>query len=126
MDAKKLIDRVTLEGLTIAATPIGTLKISGHEVTVNRWLPILREHKPDIIALLAPITDKNHLSQNATMVFCAACQHFKPDTIGDGTGIGTCRIGHKPRGGNEPPLYPKARRYCSTFTKKRQFWIIIL
>jgi hypothetical protein len=120
MDAKELIDRLTSDGLIITATPIGTLKISGHQTVVNRWLPILREHKPDIMALLTLTTDKNHFPQNATKVFCAACQHFKPDIIGDGTGIGTCLTGHKPRSGNEPPLYPQAKRYCSGFTKKHE------
>jgi hypothetical protein len=62
--------------------------------------------------------DKQPPPANAVWVRCANCQHFQPDTIGDGTGIGNCLTGHKPRGGNEPPLYPRARRYCASFKQR--------
>lgn len=47
-------------------------------------------------------------------VRCADCAHFRPDTIGDGTGIGTCAQGIVPPL-REPPLYPNAERTCPTF-----------
>ena len=50
-------------------------------------------------------------------VVCADCQHFKADTIGDGTGIGTCTQGCT--GPLGKPLYPKTERYCDTFKRNK-------
>lgn len=36
------------------------------------------------------------LSENGPSPVCAACVDFLPDTVGDGTGIGGCRIGGWP------------------------------
>jgi hypothetical protein len=45
-------------------------------------------------------------------VRCGDCAHFRPDTIGDGTGIGSCLAGVPLHG---LPRYPKAERHCPAF-----------
>jgi hypothetical protein len=40
-------------GVSLALSPASTIKAAGDQGAVNRWLLILREHKPDILAALA-------------------------------------------------------------------------
>jgi hypothetical protein len=47
-------------------------------------------------------------------VRCGDCAHFRPDTIGDGTGIGSCGAGVPARPG-WPARYPAAERHCREF-----------
>ena len=43
-------------------------------------------------------------------VQCGECRHWIPDSIGDGSGIGTCEVGGPPPG--QMPAYPRAERIC--------------
>lgn len=56
---------------------------------------------------------------NKDLVACDKCNHFMPDQVGDGSGIGQCdlRIGwtKSPRG--KIPLFRYAKRFCSKFTR---------
>lgn len=49
-------------------------------------------------------------------VSCFNCQHFIPDPIGNGTGIGTCEMNATQA--CERPLYPRAKRFCAQFKRK--------
>jgi hypothetical protein len=40
------------DGVSLALSPAGTIKATGDQAAVNRWLPVLRAHKPDILAAL--------------------------------------------------------------------------
>lgn len=55
------------------------------------------------------------------VVSCNACEHFTPDEIGDGSGIGHCSLGidwtQEPHG--RMPLYRYADRRCSEFSKSQ-------
>lgn len=52
-------------------------------------------------------------------VTCAECRHFQPDTTGDGSGIGDCRIdaplgkGYRYALNPEPPRFPNSLRFCA-------------
>ena len=48
----------------------------------------------------------------AKPVRCGDCRHFERDRIGDGHGIGECRVRTDPPG---PALYPKVERHCRHF-----------
>lgn len=53
-------------------------------------------------------------------VSCNDCEHFSPDQIGDGTGIGSCDLGirsTKIAGYITMPLYRYSDRYCDKFSK---------
>ena len=52
MNAAILIARAAAEGVILDLTAAGTLKASGANATVDRWLPVLRSHKDAILAAL--------------------------------------------------------------------------
>lgn len=56
---------------------------------------------------------------SAFRMICSMCQHFTPDSIGDGAGVGTCEYGIVwTRKLNERiPLYRYADRDCDKFIK---------
>ncbi|XSG85680.1 MAG: hypothetical protein ACPW60_02935 [Methylohalobius sp. ZOD2] len=51
-------------------------------------------------------------------VRCADCRHFQPDEIGNGSGIGDCRVDAWQPG--EPLLYPSRKRICGQFTRSEE------
>jgi len=53
MTPAAIIKEAMADGVNLSLTPSGTIKAIGEAVAVNRWLPLLREHKPEILAVLA-------------------------------------------------------------------------
>jgi hypothetical protein len=52
------IIRLALEdGLTLAVTQSGGIKARGKRASISRWLPVIRERKPDIIVALQAAND---------------------------------------------------------------------
>ncbi len=47
----------------------------------------------------------------------ADCQHFERDTVGDGNGIGWCRVQGEGTGQGQPALWPRVDRACRDFTE---------
>ena len=47
-----IIQQATADGVRLAVTPTGTTKAIGDQASVNRWVPIIRENKPGIVAAL--------------------------------------------------------------------------
>jgi hypothetical protein len=41
------------DGVSLTLSPAGTIKAVGDRAAVSRWLPVLREHKPALLAALA-------------------------------------------------------------------------
>jgi hypothetical protein len=54
-----------------------------------------------------------------SIVSCNKCEHFTPDQIGDGAGIGHCDMGVKwtKEWCGRMPLYRYAERHCEKFSK---------
>lgn len=52
-------------------------------------------------------------------VKCIDCEHFAPDKIGDGGGIGSCGVGitWTQQVHGRMPLYPNVLSYCLHFSK---------
>ena len=79
MSALAIIEAATAEGLTVNLSPTGSLKAIGEQETVNRWRPLLKQHKAEIINLLA--TDKPggaiEATRSSVPSWCSArCEHF--------------------------------------------------
>lgn len=55
MSASAIIKEAISEGVNLALTERGTIKVSGEKSAVARWTPILKMHKPEIVAALSPI-----------------------------------------------------------------------
>jgi hypothetical protein len=53
MSPAKIIEAAFLDGLNLAITPEGQLHYSGDVNVVERWLPVLREKKTEILVALA-------------------------------------------------------------------------
>ncbi len=52
MNALAIIEAATAEGLVVDLAQNGSLKAIGEQKTVNRWRPLLKQHKAEIINLL--------------------------------------------------------------------------
>lgn len=58
--------------------------------------------------------------ENLREVRCADCTNFKPDTVGDGTGIGACLYGDNNRNFfSNTTLYPNILRKCANFESQQ-------
>lgn len=47
-----IIREALSEGVNLTLSPSGTIKATGQPAEVNRWLPLIREHKAGIVAAL--------------------------------------------------------------------------
>jgi hypothetical protein len=54
MTAAAILHRAEAEGVSLTLTPAGTIKAIGNPEAVNRLLPVIRAHKAEILAELAP------------------------------------------------------------------------
>jgi len=52
MTLATLIKNAEMDGVALALSVTGTIKATGDQVAVNRWLPMIREHKAAIIEAL--------------------------------------------------------------------------
>lgn len=52
MTPAAILELAAADGVHLSLSTTGTIKVSGEQATVNRWLPIIREHKPVIVAEL--------------------------------------------------------------------------
>jgi hypothetical protein len=57
MTPAAIIRDAQAEGVTLALSPSGSIKAVGDSATVNRWLPIIVEHKPGIVVILQAAND---------------------------------------------------------------------
>lgn len=52
MSAAKIIKRARADGVNVALSPVGTLKISGDPAKVSRWVSVVKSHKSEIVDTL--------------------------------------------------------------------------
>lgn len=52
MTPAAIIREAQAEGVNLALSPAGTIKVTGDAAAVNRWLAVIREHKSEIINVL--------------------------------------------------------------------------
>ena len=52
MNPAAIIKEAMKDGVNLALSPIGTIKATGEQAVVNRWLPVIREHKRGIVVAL--------------------------------------------------------------------------
>lgn len=57
MTPETIIRQARVDGVTLILSPTGSIKAIGNGEAVNRWLPIIREHKPGIVAELRAAND---------------------------------------------------------------------
>ncbi len=52
MTPATIIQKAMADRVTLALSPAGTIKAQGNGEAVNRWLPVIREHKAELLAVL--------------------------------------------------------------------------
>jgi hypothetical protein len=57
MTPAAIIQKARADGVTLVLSPSGTIKVAGDREAVNRWLPIIREHKNEIVNELRTASD---------------------------------------------------------------------
>lgn len=57
--------KAAADGVVLARTSSGTIKATGEQAAVTRWLPVLRENKPAILAALEETEDGTPLCDPA-------------------------------------------------------------
>lgn len=57
MNPAEIINAAEQDGVRLALSAAGTLKASGDEVRIAYWLPVIRDNKAGIVALLSGYTD---------------------------------------------------------------------
>ena len=87
MSASTIIKQASDDGVTITASSTGHLKLVGDQTAVTRWVPTIREHKPDILAALqtdpavagikAWIAADHADALECGMTDCRDCRHFR-------------------------------------------------
>ena len=58
MNPATIIEKATADGVNLALSETGTIKATGDQAALNRWLPTIREHKQDILATLKEMADE--------------------------------------------------------------------
>ncbi len=52
MTPATIIRQAQADGVKLALSPSGSIKAVGNGEAVNRWLPVIREHKAELMAVL--------------------------------------------------------------------------
>lgn len=52
MTPAAIIEQATADGVNLALSLAGTIKATGEQAALNRWLPVIREHKRGIVVAL--------------------------------------------------------------------------
>lgn len=49
MNAAEMIEQAAVEGVVLALSKTGTIKATGDQSAVDKWLPMIRDYKPVIL-----------------------------------------------------------------------------
>jgi hypothetical protein len=118
MNAAAVLRSARADGLKLAVSEPGAVKLSGSRAAVDRWMPAIASTKPDIVALLRPIASHQQLQplhlQEAKRLSRTprASQPHRPHRLMNSP---TCR--HRPPQGLGRPdksLQPKLERRQSS------------
>lgn len=60
MTPATIIQQATADGVNLALSGAGTIKAAGSSDAVNRWLPVIREHKAELLAELQAANDAGY------------------------------------------------------------------
>lgn len=64
MTPAAIIKEAMADGVNLVLSTTGTIKATGKQHAVNRWLSVIREHKPEILATLARHDDAEDLREH--------------------------------------------------------------
>ena len=87
MNPQQLIRQAEADGLVLVVTPAGTVKLRGSGEAIGRWLPILRGHKPEILAALTGKTE-TELRRLVGLVAMANSRYWSEADVAEAVEIG--------------------------------------
>lgn len=95
MNPESIIREAQADGLSLALTSSGTIKATGEDEAINRWLPEIREHKAEIIqALQKPEPGIQQLSDEDEALILAWLKRIgETDVVTIDKVINKCRCG---------------------------------
>lgn len=113
-----IIEQIQGDGLSLSITDEGQIDVAGKPAIVNRWVPKLREHKPEIFAALsaATVTDMTQADELAIRGWLAYIDEDDPLVVEQV--IHRCRVDPDARQyflmrSREVPLTSDDRRCCT-------------
>ena len=53
MTPETVVQDATRDGVTLSLTALGTIKLNGEKTAVAKWTPTIRDHKAELVELLA-------------------------------------------------------------------------
>jgi hypothetical protein len=68
MTPETIIREAQAEGVALALSPAGTIKATGDKAALERWLPVLREHKAGLLACLWAEMLREHYEERAAIL----------------------------------------------------------
>ena len=69
MTLAKILQGAMAHGVRMAVTPAGTLRVSGEAAIVTHWVPTLRAHKRELLAVLRQAEDlREHFLERAAIL----------------------------------------------------------
>lgn len=79
-----ILNAVHAAGVELAIGETGNLKVTGDRVEIERWLPEIRAHKPELLALLRQPQAPNGLADAFERALIQAAEHGKSLRLADG------------------------------------------
>lgn len=52
MTAVDILEHANAEGVVLALSSAGAIKVAGDQSAVDKWLPTIRDHKPELVQVL--------------------------------------------------------------------------
>jgi len=74
MTPAAIVKEAMADGVSLALSPAGTIKATGKQAAVDRWLSVIREHKAEILAAIERHDDAEDLRE----AFEERAQNAKP------------------------------------------------
>ena len=93
MTPRTIISQAAADGVRLSLSASDTIKVTGNQAAVARWVATIRRHKPAIVALLVaglPLPSPDPLPPLPT---CEGCRNLS--TLRDRDGFRRCTAAHR-------------------------------
>ena len=79
MTINVLVKQIQADGIRLSKTERGTIKVAGKSENISRWIPAIKEHKPEILDELSKPRWNPELATQE-YVWCLDCVHWQDVT----------------------------------------------
>lgn len=98
MTPTTIICKAMADGVQLALSATGNIKASGDQLGVEKWLPTIRAHKPEIIEALQDAANDSDDAVPDDRCTCRQCQQLRARvcTVAKPSGLVSANRGYKP------------------------------